>query len=58
MKTSFYETIHPKNFTNGRYKLFVMCDDYYKFEIYTGQDEKMSEEPDLSSTGNVVVRLT
>lgn len=44
------------------YKLYVICDDRgfaHKFEIYSGQAEApINGEPDLGSTGNVVVRLS
>lgn len=44
------------------YKLNVICDDRgfaHKFEIYSGQAEApINGEPDLGSTGNVVVRLS
>lgn len=44
------------------FKLYVLCDlmGYaHKFEVYSGQEnsEKLSNEPDLGATGNVVVRL-
>lgn len=31
----------------------------HKFEVYSGQEntEKLTDEPDLGSTGNIVVRL-
>jgi len=48
------------------YKLFVLCgvSGYcYKFEIYTGNENKEDEriihnEPDFGATGNIVVRMT
>lgn len=61
-KTKHYMRLYnPNKPHKWGYKLYVMCDDQgfaYKFEIYTGQSEALlNGEPDLGTTGNLVVRL-
>ncbi|XP_046679367.1 piggyBac transposable element-derived protein 3-like [Homalodisca vitripennis] len=52
---------NPRKPHKWGYKLFVICDDNgyaYKFEIYCGQEPpKLQNEPQLGTTGNIVVRL-
>ncbi|XP_046679337.1 piggyBac transposable element-derived protein 2-like [Homalodisca vitripennis] len=61
-KTKHYMRLYnPNKPHKWGYKLYVICDDKgfaYKFEIYTGQSEApLNGEPDLGTTGNLVVRL-
>lgn len=58
----FLKQYLPKKPHKWGFKLYVLCDlmGYaHKFEVYSGQEntEKLTDEPDLGATGNVVVRL-
>lgn len=61
-KTKHYIRLYnPKKPQKWGYKLYVLCDDKgfaHKFEVYSGQAVgRMNDEPDLGTTGNLVVRL-
>lgn len=61
-KTKHYLRLYnPNKPHKWGYKLYVLCDDKgfaHKFEIYSGQQETpLANEPDLGTTGNLVVRL-
>ncbi|XP_014827083.1 PREDICTED: uncharacterized protein LOC106906352 isoform X2 [Poecilia mexicana] len=59
--SSLVQYIPPKRSRESGYKIFMLCDTkglIHSFDVFTGKMDPLPGEPDIGTSGNIVLKLT